>query len=165
MAGSFFQPSERICFSNKLLVPDAPPSALQTENWMQTSFYLFAYFLQADESIFLDMGSWWSWSVDISIFGQTSWQVISILEEELLFSSLQWKLQKNKSSVLWPRIILICTQQKLQEVFKMSCFVLQCFISWALSPHENYNNYHDLALSHSTFPTNAYCFCQFPVLY
>lgn len=85
MAWSFFQPSESICFSNKLLAPVAPASALRAEYWMQTSFYLFAYFLHADENIFLDMGSWWSWSVDISIFSQTSCQVTSISEEELLF--------------------------------------------------------------------------------
>lgn len=82
---SWLGASSSICFSNKLSAPDAPASALWAEYWMQTSFYLFACFLHADESVYLDMGSWWSWSVDISIFSQTSCQVTSISEEELLF--------------------------------------------------------------------------------
>lgn len=50
-------------------------------------------------------------------------QVICTSEQESIFSSQQRQPQKNRSSIFGPQTNLFYSQQKLQEVFKMFCFV------------------------------------------
>lgn len=128
---------------------------------MQTSFCLFAYFLHVDESIFLDMGSWWSWSVDISIRprGRSS----ALWKRRSCFLVCSGNHRKTNLVYFGHRLFLSIPSKSCRKCLK--CRVLfSSFISWTLSPYENCNNSHDLAQSHSTFPMNAYCFCSHPLL-